>query len=52
MELFVSQGLIQTFLAYLMGIGWFAAIYPASLGKHQFGAKSTKITTSPLVLAV
>ena len=42
----------KLFLARLMGIGWFAAIYSASLEKHQFGAKPTKMATSPHTVAV
>ena len=39
------------FLACLMSIVWFAAMCPASLEKHQLGAKATKMTTPALIIA-
>ena len=42
----------DTFLACLMVIERFAAIYSASLKKHQLGAKVTKMATPPHIIAV
>ena len=51
-KLFVLKGLIQAFLACLKDIGWFVAIYPARIEKHQLVAKTTKMENSPHINAV
>ena len=47
-KLFVSQGLIQAFFGLFDGHKWFTA----STEKNQLGAKSTKMGTPPLIIAV
>ena len=47
MKLFVSQGLIQAFFGLFDGHK-----YPASIEKHQLGAKATKMATPPHIIAV
>ena len=39
-------------LACLKGIGWFAAIYHASLEKHQLEAKTGKMATPLHIIAL
>ena len=51
-KLFVSQGLIQGFLGLFDGHKLFATIYPASIEKHQLGAKATKMATPSHIIAV
>ena len=46
-KLFVSQGLIQAFFGLFDGHK-----YPASIEKHQLGAKATKMATPPHIIAV
>ena len=51
-EIIVSKGLIQAFFGLFDGHKLFAATYPASIVKHQLGAKVTKTATPPLTIAV
>ena len=39
------------FLACLVDIGWFAAMYPISIEKHQLEARTTKMATPPYIIA-